>query len=224
MDIKVKGISAETMQRALNQARDGRLHILGEIAKCMSVPRAEINPRAPRLHQMTVASDFVGKIIGPGGKTIRGIQDQTGATVEIDDSTGVGVVTICAPNGETLAAAIEMIEKLTEVAEVGKVYEGRVSGIREFGAFVEILPGTEGMCHISELSDTRVETTEDVVKMGDLVRVKVIEVDAMGKVRLSRKAVILEDRGETYTAAPRRAGPPRDRDRGDRDRDRRPRR
>ncbi len=225
MDIKVKGISTDTMRKALSQARDGRLHILNEIEKCMKAPRTEINPRAPRLHNIQVPQDMVGKIIGPGGKMIRSIQEECGVQVEIDDSTGVGIVSICAPDAESLAKAIKKVEGLVEVPEVGKVYEGVVTDVRDFGCFVEILPGTEGMCHISELDVNRVETTESFCKKGDPMRVKVIEIDGAGKVRLSRKAVIMEERGETYVVQPRKPAGDRDRRGGGRpDRDRGPRR
>ncbi|MDR0361569.1 MAG: polyribonucleotide nucleotidyltransferase [Planctomycetota bacterium] len=216
MDIKVKGISTATMRKALAQARDGRLHILGEIEKCLKEPRPEINPRAPRLHNIQVPQDMVGKIIGPGGKTIRGIQEECGVQVEVDDSTGVGIVSICAPDAESLACAVRKVEGLIEVPEVGRVYEGGVTDVRDFGVFVEILPGTEGMCHISELDDKRVESTESFCKKGDILKVKVIEIDPSGKVRLSRKAVLMEERGETYTVQPRK--PSGDRGRGGRDR------
>ncbi len=211
MDIKIKGISTETMRKALSQAREGRLHILGEIAKCMSAPRGEINSRAPRLHNIQVPQDMVGKIIGPGGKMIRSIQEECGVQVEIDDSTGVGIVSICAPDAESLAKAIKKVEGLVEVAELGKVYEGPVTDVRDFGCFVEILPGTEGLCHISELDVNRVETTESFCKKGDILKVKAIEIDPMGKVRLSRKAVIMEERGEVYVVQPRKPAGDRDR-------------
>jgi polyribonucleotide nucleotidyltransferase len=204
MDIKIKGISTETMRKALAQARTGRLHILDKITNCIAAPRPEINSRAPRLHNVQVPQDMVGKIIGPGGKTIRSIQDECGVEVEVDDSTGVGIVSICAPNGESLTKAIKMVEGLIEIPELNKVYEGAVTDVRDFGVFVEILPGTEGMCHISELDVNRVESTESFCKKGDDLKVKVIEIDPMGKVRLSRKAVIMEERGDTYVVQPRR--------------------
>ena len=210
MDIKVKGISTDTMKKALMQARDGRLHILGEIAKCLAAPRPDINPRAPRLHNIQVPQDMVGKIIGPGGKMIRSIQEECGVQVEIDDSTGVGIVSICAPDAESLQKAIRKVEGLVEVPELNKVYEGKVTDIRDFGVFIEILPGTEGMCHISELDTSRVETTEGFCKKGDVLKVKVIEIDPVsGKVRISRKAVIMEEKGEVYTIQPRRPAPDR---------------
>ncbi|MCC8181239.1 MAG: polyribonucleotide nucleotidyltransferase, partial [Planctomycetes bacterium] len=207
MDIKVKGISTETMEKALSQAKQGRLHILGEIAKCIAEPRKEINPRAPRLHNIQVPQDMVGKIIGPGGKMIRSIQEECGVEVNIDDSTGVGIVSITAPDAESLARAIKKVEGLVEVPELGKTYDGVVTDVRDFGVFVEILPGTDGMVHISELDTARVETTDSFTKKGEPMRVKVIEIDAGGKIRLSRKAVIMEERGETYTIQPRRPSP-----------------
>ncbi len=219
MDIKVKGISTETMRKALSQAKEGRLHIIGEIEKCISTPRSDISSRAPRLHTVKVPQGMVGKIIGPGGKMIRSIQEECGVQVEIDDSTGVGIVTICAPDGDSLNKAIKKVEGLVEIPEVGKVYEGVVSDVRDFGVFVEILPGTDGMCHISEMDVNRVETTEGFCKKGDPMKVKVIEIDPAGKVRLSRKAVIMEERGETYVITPRRPAPDRrggGRDRGPR--------
>jgi polyribonucleotide nucleotidyltransferase len=217
MDIKIKGISTETMRKALAQARDGRLHILNKITSCIPAPRGEISGKAPRLHQITIDSELVGKIIGPGGKTIRSIQEGSGAQIDIDDSAGPGVITICAPDVESLQKAVSMVESLTATAEINKTYEGRVTSIREFGIFVEILPGTEGMCHVSELSDGFIKEVEEVCQVGDIMKVKVIGVDDMGKVRISRKAVILEERGEVYTAPP----PPARRSGGGRGDDRR---
>lgn len=204
MDIKIKGISTDTMRKALAQARDGRMHILGEIEKCISAPRSELNARAPRLHTIQIPQDLVGKIIGPGGKTIRGIQEESGCQLEIDDSTGVGIVTICAPDNECLQKAVKKVEGLVETPQIGKVYDGVVTDVRDFGVFVEILPDTDGMCHISEMDVNRVETVESVCKKGDPMRVKVIDIDPAGKVRLSRKAVLMEERGETYVMTPRR--------------------
>ncbi len=209
MDIKIKGISTETMRKAMYQAREGRLHILGEIEKCIAAPRPDINPRAPRLHSVKIPQDMVGKIIGPGGKMIRSIQEEFGVEVNVDDSTGVGIVTICAPDGVSLDKAVKRIEGLVEVPELNKVYEGPVTDVRDFGVFIEILPGTEGMCHISELDVNRVETTDAFCKKGDILKVKVIEIDPAGKVRLSRKAVIMEERGEVYTVQPRKPAPDR---------------
>jgi polyribonucleotide nucleotidyltransferase len=203
MDIKIKGISPETMRKALAQAREGRLHILDEMAKAIEKPREEISPRAPRLFSIHVDPDILGKVIGPGGKTIRGIQETSGARIDIDDS---GEIAIMAPDQESLDQAAEMIRRLTEKPEIGKDYEGVVKSTRDFGAFVEILPGTEGMVHISEISDEYVENVEDAVKVGDPLKVKVTNIDDIGRIRLSRKAVILESRGETYEPEPARSG------------------
>ncbi|MBN2712103.1 MAG: polyribonucleotide nucleotidyltransferase, partial [Planctomycetes bacterium] len=202
MDIKIKGLSTDTMSKAMEQARSGRLHILGKITDCISTPREEINSRAPRLHTITVDPEFVGKIIGPGGKTIRGIQEQSGANVNIDDSNGPGVVEICAPDGESLKKAIAMIEGLVAVPELNQYYDGKITSIRDFGVFAEILPGTEGMCHVSELDEKFIKGVEEVCQMGDVLKFKVIGIDEQGKVRLSRKAVLVEARGETYEPAP----------------------
>ena len=205
MDIKIKGIAPETMSKALAQAEDGLKHILGKITECLSAPRAEINQRAPRLEKVKVDVEFLGKIIGKGGETIRSIQEQTGSEINIADD---GEITICAPDGEALAKAVAIIKGLCVVPEVGKYYTGPVTSVREFGAFVQILPGIEGMCHVSELSDQYIKEVDEAAKEGDELKVKVIEIDPMGKVRLSRKAVILEERGEVYEApaprAPRR--------------------
>ncbi len=225
MDIKVKGISTETMQKALSQARDGRLHILGCMTGCLPAPRPELNSRAPRLHTMQVDADFVGKIIGPGGKTIRGIQDATGVKVNIDDSEGPGVVQIMAPDDESLKKAVEMVELIVAVPELNVDYEGRITSIRDFGVFAEIMPGTEGMCHVSELDENFVKDVEELCKVGDTLKFKVIGIDNMGKVRLSRKAVLIEAKGGTYEMPParpsRRGGGGRDGGRGRRDRDQR---
>lgn len=215
MDIKVKGISAETMKKALAQAREGRMLILDKIESCLRAPRPQINPRAPRVHAMTVDTDLIGKLIGPGGKTIRAIQEESRAKIDIEDD---GSITIFAPDDESLQLAKEKIENLVAIPEIGKIYEGPVTSVRDFGAFVEILPGTEGLCHISELTDKYVEDIYEIVKVGDRLKVKVIDIDAIGKIRLSRKAVIYEERGETPPETPPRRGGSSsgDRDRGER--------
>ena len=192
------------MKQARAQAGEGRRHSRGETAQCGAAPRGETSPRGPRLHHGTVPQEMVGKILGPGGKTGRSIQEECGVEVNVDDSTGVGIVSICAPDAESLAKAIKKVEGLVEVPELNKVYEGVVTDIRDFGCFVEILPGTEGLVHISELDVNRVETTESFCKKGDTMKAKVIEIDPMGKVRLSRKAVIMEERGEVYVVQPRK--------------------
>ncbi len=187
MDIKVQGLALDIMAKALDQAKKGRLHILGVMGKTLKEPRSEMSPWAPRIITIQVKPKDIGKIIGPKGATIREIEEQSGASVSIDDD---GVVTIAAVGGEAGAKAREMVEALVQEAEVGKTYTGKVKTTTAFGAFVEILPGVEGLVHISELQHGRTERTEDVVKKGDTVTVKVLEVDERGRLRLSRKALI----------------------------------
>jgi len=189
MDIKISGVTREIMQVALDQARDGRLHILDIMDAEIAKPRAEVSQYAPRLHTMMIPKDKIRDVIGPGGKTIRSIIEETGCEVEIDND---GKVTIASPDGVAAKRAREIIERLTETPEVGKVYEGIVRRIEAYGAFVEILPGADGLVHISELAPYRVREVTDVVQEGDSVEVKVINIDEQGKVRLSRKAVIME--------------------------------
>ncbi|HXY20238.1 MAG TPA: polyribonucleotide nucleotidyltransferase [Gemmatimonadales bacterium] len=187
MDIKIQGLSLDIMARALDQAKKGRLHILGVMGKTLKEPRSEMSPWAPRILTIQVKQKDIGKIIGPKGATIREIEELSGAKVSIDDD---GVVTIAAVGGEAGAKAREMVEALVQEPEVGKTYTGKVKTTTAFGAFVEILPGVEGLVHISELQHGRTERTEDVVKKGDTLTVKLLEVDERGRLRLSRKALI----------------------------------
>jgi polyribonucleotide nucleotidyltransferase len=187
MDIKIQGLDLALMEEALEKARKGRLHILGEMRKALPGPRAELSPHAPRIITIQIKPDKIGDIIGPKGKTIRGIQDATGAKISVEDS---GVVTIAAVGGEAGQKAREMIMGIVAEPEVGKVYEGPVKSTTAFGAFVEIIPGVEGLLHISELQHGRTEKTEDVVKKGDIVQVKLLEVDDRGRMKLSRKALL----------------------------------
>jgi polyribonucleotide nucleotidyltransferase len=187
MDIKISGLSLDIMKRALEQARQGRLHILGEMNKVLATHRPEMSPWAPRIITIQIKPDKIGDVIGPKGKTIRGIQDASGAKVNIDDT---GLVTIAAVGAEAGQKAKEMVMAIVAEPEVGKVYEGPVKSTTAFGAFVEIMPGVEGLLHISELDHKRVEKTEDVVKKGDIVKVKLLEVDERGRMRLSRKALL----------------------------------
>jgi polyribonucleotide nucleotidyltransferase len=187
MDIKIEGLTLEIMAEALEKARKGRLHILGEMKKSLAAPRAEMSKYAPRIFTIQIKPDKIGDLIGPKGKTIRGIQEATGATVNVEDT---GVVTIAAVGGEAGARAREMVLAITAEPEVGRIYEGPVKSTTAFGAFVEILPGVEGLLHISELQHGRVEKTEDVVKKGDVVQVKLLEVDDRGRMKLSRKALL----------------------------------
>ncbi len=211
MDIKITGISQDTMKKALKQARTGLDHILGLITGCIAEPRSEINEHAPRLEMVKVPSEFMGKLIGKGGETIKAMQEETKCEINIEENGDVAEVTICAPDGDALKAAVKKIESMCQVAEVGKIYTGPVTGVREFGCFVEILPGIEGMCHVSELSDQFIKEIDGIVNVGDELKVKVLEVDNQGKIRLSRKAVILEERGEEYIPPVRNnRGPRRD--------------
>jgi polyribonucleotide nucleotidyltransferase len=189
MDIKIEGLTVEIMQQALERAGRAKLHILGEMEKAISTPREELSKYAPRIITVKINPSKIGEIIGPKGKTIRGIQEATGATINVDDD---GTVTISSPGGEGGERARKMIAAITEDAEVGKIYEGVVKSTTSFGAFVEILPGTEGLCHISELQEARTEKTEDVVKKGDVVAVKLLSIDEKGRLRLSRKAALAE--------------------------------
>jgi len=166
------------------------MHILSKMSKALPSARAALSKYAPRILTMMVKPDKIGDIIGPKGKTIRGIQDQTGAKISIEDS---GLVTIAAVGGEAGEKARQMIAAMVEEPEVGKVYEGPVKSTTAFGAFVEIMPGVEGLLHISELQHGRTEKTEDVVKKGDVVKVKLLEVDEKGRMRLSRKALLTKE-------------------------------
>jgi polyribonucleotide nucleotidyltransferase len=187
MDIKIHGLSLDIMKEALDKARKGRLHILGEMNKVLATHRPEMSQWAPRIFTIQIKPDKIGDVIGPKGKTIRGIQDASGAKVNIDDT---GLITIAAVGAEAGAKAKEMVMAIVAEPIVGTVYEGPVKSITAFGAFVEIMPGVEGLLHISELDHKRVEKTEDVVKKGDIVQVKLLEVDERGRMRLSRKALL----------------------------------
>ncbi len=189
MDIKVSGLSREILERALKQAKDGRLHILREMAKAIKAPREDLSQYAPRILTYYVKPDKIRDVIGPGGKTIRGIIEQTGVAIDVDDT---GRVSIASPNLEAAQSALDIIKGLTQEPEIGRVYRGTVRKIMDFGAFVEILPGTDGLVHISELADHRVARVEDVLSEGDEVMVKCIGVDRQGKIRLSRKEAIAE--------------------------------
>ena len=187
MDIKIQGLELAVIRQALTRARAGRLHILDAMDQTLAGARSTLSQYAPRIITIQIKPDRIGDIIGPKGKTIRGIQDQTGAEINVDDS---GLVTISSTGGEAGERAREMIQGLVQEPEVGTIYEGTVKSTTAFGAFVEIMPGVEGLLHISEMQHGRTERTEDVVKKGDHVRVKLLEVDGRGKMRLSRKALL----------------------------------
>jgi len=209
MDIKIEGLTIELMREALQKANRARMHILDEMEKVLNAPRTELSQYAPRIITVKIDPAKIGEIIGPKGKTIRGIQEATGATINIDDD---GTITISSVSGEGGERARRIIAGMTEEAEVGRIYEGQVKSTTTFGAFVEIMPGTEGLLHISELQAGRVEKTEDVVKKGDMVQVKLLSIDEKGRLRLSRKAALAElatgdgASGASATGAPAAGG------------------
>jgi polyribonucleotide nucleotidyltransferase len=189
MDIKITGVTREIMKVALEQAKAGRMHILGIMEGALPSAREDISKFAPRLYTLQIAKEKIRDVIGPGGKTIRSIIEETGCNIEIEDD---GRVIIASPDEPAARRAIQMVERLTQVPEIGKVYTGTVRRIEAYGAFVEIMPGTDGLLHISELAPYRVREVTDLLKEGDEVEVKVVNIDEQGKIRLSRKAVIME--------------------------------
>ena len=238
MDIKMQGLSREILAEALEQARKGRLHILREMIKAIGKPREDISEFAPRLLQVRIPVEKIGLVIGPGGKMIKKIQEETGAKVEIDDD---GIAVVSSESSEAALAAKGMIEQLTAEVEVGRIYDGRVVSIKDFGCFVEVLPGQEGLCHVSELDSEHVREVSDVVSLGDMIPVKVILRDEQGRLKLSRRVAMEElsgggprgsvsgdaDDGAGESQDERPSRPPRGRDRDDRpsrgrDRDDRP--
>jgi polyribonucleotide nucleotidyltransferase len=190
MDIKISGVTREIMSNALEQAKEGRLHILGKMQEAIAEPRADIAPHAPKFFTVKINPDKIRDIIGPGGKIIKGLSAEYDAKIEVDDDGNVKVFT---PSGDIAEKLLARIEDITEEAKVGKIYDGIVKTIKDFGAFVEILPGTDGLVHISELAEHRVGKVTDILKEGDAVKVKVLEIDSRGKIRLSRKAVLAEN-------------------------------
>ncbi len=193
MDTKIGGIPRGVMEKALEQARQGRLFILNKMKETLAEPRPNLSMHAPRIYTMHIKQDKIRDVIGTGGKVIRGIIEQTGVKIDIDDS---GLINIAAADGAAAQKAIDIINNITAEAEVGKIYLGKVKRIMDFGAFVEIIPGTEGLLHISQLDDKRVAKVTDVVNEGDEVLVKVIEIDKMGRIRLSRKEAMKEKSSE----------------------------
>jgi polyribonucleotide nucleotidyltransferase len=187
MDMKVKGITNDILAQALDQARLGRMHILDKMLEVIPAPRPELKPHTPRITIVRIPVDKIGAVIGPGGKMIRSIQEETNTRIDIEED---GSIFIAATDGEGERMARERILSLTEVPEIGRIYTGRVVRITDFGAFVEILPNTDGMVHISQLDTERVERVEDVVRMGDEITVMVTDIDPGGKIRLSRQAVL----------------------------------
>ena len=190
MDIKIQGLKVDLLSEALERAKKGRIHILDLMDQALDGPRSDLSQYAPRIVSIQINPEKIGEIIGPKGKTIRAIQEESGATIDIDDS---GLVKIAAVSGEAGARAREMIEAIVKDPEIGRIYEGPVKNVTTFGAFIEIMPGTEGLCHISELQEARTERTEDVLNKGDITKVKLLSIDEKGRLRLSRKAALAEE-------------------------------
>src|SRR5574344_1601210 len=222
MDIKCDGLSFEILEEALMQAKAGREHILGKMLETISEPRAELKPQVPRIETLDIPKEFIGAIIGPGGKIIQQMQEETGATITIDEADGKGHIQISAPNKDSIDAALNKIRAIVAVPEVGEVYEGTVRSIMPYGCFVEILPGKDGLLHISEIDWKRLETVEEAgIHEGDKIKVKLMEIDPKtGKYKISRRALL--EKPEGYVERERRPRPERN-DRGERG-DYRPRR
>jgi polyribonucleotide nucleotidyltransferase len=201
LDLKIDGIDEEIIRATLDQAREARREILKSMLSTLRQPRGQISSFAPRLLTIRINPEKIGLLIGPGGKTIKGIQETTGAKIDIEDD---GTVFISHMEAAGAEAAKLRVEALTEEVRVGKVYEGRVTSVKDFGAFIEILPGRDGLCHISELDDKFVDKVESVCKIGDRLQVKVIAIDDQDRVKLSRKALLREQKG-----LPPEAPPPR---------------
>ena len=218
MDIKCDGLSYEILEKALMQAKEAREHILGKITECMAEPRADLKPHVPRIIQITIPKEFIGAVIGPGGKIIQGIQEETGAVITIEEANGVGVVQVSGANKEIIDAALGKVKAIVAVPEVGEVYDGVVRSIMPYGAFVEFMSGRDGLLHISEIDWKRLETVEEAgLKEGDHIQVKLVDIDQKtGKFKLSRR--VLLEKPEGYVERPRRERP----ERGER-RERRPR-
>jgi len=188
--LKINGLKWEVLTQALDQAKEARLHILGEMAKTISAPREDYKPHAPRIIQILIDKEFIGAVIGPGGKIIQEMQRETGATISIEEVDNKGVVQIFADNKESIDAALARIKAIVAKPEIGETYEGKVKSIMPFGAFVEIMPGKDGLLHISEIDWKRLETMDGVFKEGDMVTVKLLDIDKQGKMKLSRKALL----------------------------------
>jgi polyribonucleotide nucleotidyltransferase len=198
LDLKIAGIDEAIIRATLVQAREARMEILRKMLSAIARPRADIAANAPRLLRTKIDPEKIGALIGPGGKTIRGIQEATGASIDVEDD---GTVTVAAFDAASANAAMRRVEALTETVQLGKIYEGRVTSVKDFGAFVEILPGKDGLVHISELSDEYVQSVTDICRVGDEMQVKVILIDEQDRVKLSRKQAMRE-----LTGTPEPAG------------------
>ncbi len=190
MDLKINGLKWEVLTQALEQAKEARLHILNEMQKTIAAPRADYKPHAPRIVSFSIDKEYIGAVIGPGGKIIQEMQRETGATIAIEEIDGKGVVQVFADNKSAIDDAVRRIKAIAAKPEVGEVYEGKVKSIMPFGAFVEIIPGKDGLLHISEIDWKRFETMDGIFNVGDIVKVKLLDIDKQGKLKLSRKALI----------------------------------
>jgi len=190
MDLKINGLKWEVLTEALNQAKEARLHILGEMTKTLAAPREDYKPHAPRIVSFSIDKEFIGAIIGPGGKIIQEMQRETGATISIEEVGGKGVVQVFAEDKAAIDDAVGRIKNIVAKPEIGEIYEGKVKSIMPFGAFVEIMPGKDGLLHISEVDWKRLETLDGVLNVGDVVKVKLLDIDKQGKFKLSRKALL----------------------------------
>ncbi len=189
LDLKIDGISEDIVRATLKQAREARMEILRKMLTAIPRPRTETSRYAPRLLRTKIDSDKIGMLIGPGGKNIRSIQEDTGATIDVDDD---GTVVVAAADAESAKKALARVEACTATAQIGRIYDGIVSSVRDFGAFVEILPGRDGLCHISELSSGYVSSVDDICKVGDPMKVIVIDIDDQDRVKLSRRRALEE--------------------------------
>jgi polyribonucleotide nucleotidyltransferase len=210
MDIKIEGVSIDIMRTALANARDARLAVLAKMRETIEKPRPELSPQAPRFVTIKIRTEKIREIIGPGGKVIRGIQEQTGTKIDVEDD---GRVTIFSPDNNSVQKALSIIQDICREVEIDRIYLGKVKKIVEFGAFVEVIPNTEGLLHISQIAESRIRSVQDVLTEGDEVLVKVLEIDGNGKMRLSRKMALrdqpaLADRERLKN--PNAANPPRE--------------
>ncbi len=206
MDIKCDGLTYDILEQALLQAKQGREHILGKILECMPEPRAELKPHAPRIETMIIPKEFIGAVIGPGGKIIQGIQEDSGATVTIEEVAGVGRIEVSGTNKQSIDIALSKIKAIVAVPEVGEVYKGKVRSVMPYGVFVEFLPGKDGLLHISEVDWQRFDTIEATgLKEGDEIEIKLLDIDPKtGKFKLSRKVLLPKPEGYTQPERPRR--------------------
>jgi len=190
MDLKINGLRWEVLTNALNQAKEARLHILNEMKKTIEAPREDYKPHAPRIVSVTIDKEFIGAIIGPGGKIIQEMQRETGASISIEEVGNKGIIEIFADNKASIDAAVGRINAIAAKPEIGATYDGKVKSIMPFGAFVEIMPGKDGLLHISEIAWERLETMDGVLKEGDRIQVKLLDIDKQGKMKLSKKALL----------------------------------